>query len=167
MLTSWFVVQTQPRAEAKAKRHLVNQGFVTYMPVYQRRVRHARRNELVLRPLFPGYLFVQIDPELQRWRSINGTVGVRQILTDGNAPRYVPDRIIEEIVARQDETGTVKLSPPAFSPGQAVRVVDGAFADVSGLFEEMRDETRAVLLISLLGRQVRVNVAAAEVTAAA
>ena len=167
MCTSWFVVQTQPRAEAKAKRHLVNQGFVTYMPVYQRRVRHARRSELVLRPLFPGYLFVQIDPEMHRWRSINGTVGVRQILTDGNMPRHVPDRIIEEIVAREDETGSVKLIPPAFCPGQPVRLMDGAFAEVSGLFEEMRDENRAVLLISLLGRKVRVSVPAAEITAAA
>lgn len=167
MQGSWFVVQTQPRAEAKAKRHLVNQGFTTYMPVYERRVRHARRTEMVLRPLFPGYLFVQLDPEMHRWRSINGTVGVRQILTDGNAPRYVPDRIIEEIVAREDETGAVKLATPAFSPGQSVRLVDGAFADVAGLFEEMRDENRAVLLISLLGRKVRVQVPAAEVTAAA
>lgn len=163
----WFVVQTHPRAEAKAKRHLINQGFTTYMPVYQRRVRHARRSEMVLRPLFPGYLFVQLDPEMHRWRSINGTVGVRQILTDGSAPRYVPDRIIDEIVARQDETGTVKLATPVFSPGQLVRLLDGAFADVSCLFEEMRDENRAVLLISLLGRKVRVQVSVAEVTAAA
>lgn len=167
MQSSWFVVQTQPRAEAKAKRHLVNQGFETYMPVYERRVRHARRIEVVLRPLFPGYLFVQLDPEMQRWRSINGTVGVHQILTDGNAPRPVPDRIIEEIVARQDESGAIKLAPPSFNPGQAVRLVDGAFAEVSALFEEMRDESRAVLLISLLGRKVRVNVSAAEVAAAA
>ena len=105
MGASWFVVQTQPRAEAKAKRHLINQGFTTYLPVYRRRVRHARRSEIALRPLFPGYLFVRLDPEQQRWRSINGTAGVRQILTDGNSPRYVPDRIIDEIIAREDEQG--------------------------------------------------------------
>lgn len=163
----WFVVQTQPRAEAKAKCHLVNQGFTIYMPVYQRRIRHARRAELVLRPLFPGYLFVQINAEHQRWRSINGTVGVRQILTDGHVPRFVPDRIIEEIVAREDEAGVVSIAKPSFSPGQQVRLTDGAFAEFSGLFEEMRDESRAVLLITLLGRKVRVNVPAVEVIAAA
>ena len=167
MHPSWVVVQTQSRAEAKAKRHLVNQGFLTYMPVYLRRVRHARRTELVLRPLFPGYLFVQVDKELQRWRSINGTVGVRQILTDGHAPRFVPERIIEEIVARQDDAGVVQLVNTPFSRGQPVRLMDGAFAEVPGLFQEMRDENRAVLLISLLGRKVRVNVPAVEVTAAA
>jgi transcriptional antiterminator RfaH len=167
MRASWFVVQTQPNAESKAKRHLLNQGFTVYLPLYRRRVRHARRNEIVLRPLFPSYLFVQLDSEQQRWRSINGTIGVRRILSDGDAPRYVPDKIIDEIVARQDETGAVKLSPPIFAPGQAVRLLDGPFADVSGLFEEVRDQNRVVLLLSLLGRKVRVMAPRAEVTAAA
>ena len=165
MTNAWFVVQTQPHGEVKAKRHLTNQGFVPYLPVYRRRVRHARRNELVLRPLFPGYLFVQLDPELHRWRSINGTVGVQRILTDGDTPRQVPERIIEEIVRREDEEGAVKLAPPTFAPGQAVRLTDGPFADVSALFEEARDDNRVILLLSLLGRKVRVQASVDEVTA--
>ena len=165
--SSWVVVQTQPHAEMKARRHLDHQGFATYLPLYQRRVRHARRNAMVLRPLFPSYLFVQLDPERQRWRSINGTIGVRQILADGETPRYLADRIIEEIKAREDESGTVKLAPPKFSPGQPVRLLSGAFADIAGMFEEMRDANRVVLLLSLLGRQVRVEAPVAEVTAAA
>ncbi len=167
MHASWFVVQTQPRAETKAKRHLSDQGFAPYLPVYRRRVRHARRSEVVLRPLFPNYLFVRLDPTLHRWRSINGTVGVRRLLTDGDTPKRVPDRVVDEIVAREDEAGAVKLAPPPLAAGQAVRLLDGAFADLTGLFQEMRDEDRAVLLISLFGRKVRVEVSAAEITAAA
>jgi transcriptional antiterminator RfaH len=166
MLTSWFVVRTQSRAEVKAMQHLINQGFVAYLPRYRRRVRHARRNEIVLRPLFPGYLFVNLDPERCRWRSINGTVGVREILTNGDTPLAVPDRIIDEIRAREDETGAVKLVAPTFARGQVVRLLEGPMADVNGLFEEMRDENRVVLLVSLLGRKVRMQVPAAVVAAA-
>jgi transcriptional antiterminator RfaH len=167
MCVAWFVVQTQPHAEAKAKRHLANQGFSAYLPIYQRRVRHARQSQIVMRPLFPCYLFVRLDPDLTRWRSINGTIGVRRILTDGDSPRCVPDRIIDEIVAREDETGAIKLAPPAFAPGQAVRLMAGPLADVAGLFEETRDDSRVVLLLSLLGRKVRVLAPVDEVTAAA
>lgn len=167
MSASWFVVQTQSRAEAKAKRHLNNQGFSVYLPVYRRRVRHSRKNEIVLRPLFPGYLFVQLDLDAQRWRSINGTVGVLRLLTDGDVPQQLSKRVIDEIRAREDGAGAVKLLPPLLKPGQAVRLVEGPFTDVSGLFEEMRDANRVILLLSLLGRQVRVTVPAAEVTAAA
>jgi transcriptional antiterminator RfaH len=163
---TWFVVRTQPRAEEKAVRHLANQGFATYLPRYRRRVRHARRNEIVLRPLFPGYLFVELDPARCRWRSINGTVGVHEILTNGDVPLAVPEAIIAEIKLREDETGAVKLAPPSFTRGQTVRLLEGPLADVSGLFEEMRDENRIVLLVSLLGRKVRMQVPAAAVAAA-
>jgi transcriptional antiterminator RfaH len=166
MLTSWYVVRTQSRAEEKAMQHLTNQGFVTYLPRYRRRVRHARRNEIVLRPLFPGYLFVNLDPDRCRWRSINGTVGVREILTNGDTPLAVPDRIIDEIRAREDETGVVKLVAPTFARGQVVRLLEGPMADMNGLFEEMRDENRVVLLVSLLGRKVRMQVPVAAVAAA-
>jgi transcriptional antiterminator RfaH len=164
--TEWFVVRTQPRTEEKAVRHLTNQGFATYLPRYQRRIRHARQNKIVLRPLFPSYLFVYLDPDRCRWRSINGTIGVREILTSGLTPISVHKRVIEEIRAREDETGAVRLSPPTFRRGQIVRMLDGPLADVSALFEEMRDEDRAVLLVSLLGRKVRLQVAAAEIAAA-
>ena len=163
---AWFVVRTQPRAEEKAVRHLANQGFATYLPRYRRRIRHARRNAIVLRPLFPGYLFVQLDPARCRWRSINGTVGVCEILINGNAPRPIADRIIHEIKEREDESGAVRLMPPSFARGQVVRLLEGPLADVSGLFEEMRDENRVVLLVSLLGRQVRMQVSAAAIAAA-
>jgi transcriptional antiterminator RfaH len=164
---SWFAVQSQAHAEEKAARHLGNQGFKAYLPRYRRRIRHARRNMMVLRPLFPGYLFVNLDPEMCRWRAVNGTIGVREILTNGDVPLAVPDAIIAEIMAREDETGAVKLAPPSFLRGQTVRLLEGPLADMNGLFEEMRDETRAVLLVSLLGRQVRMQVSIAAVTAAA
>ncbi len=162
----WFVVQTQPRAEEKARQHLANQGFAPYLPRYRRRVRHARRIETVLRPLFPGYLFVRLDPSKTRWRPVNGTVGVRAILTDGDLPRRVPESIIAGIRAREDEAGAVKLSPPSFKPGQAVRLLEGPFADCDGLFQEMQDDQRVVLLFTLLGREVRTVVPVAAVAAA-
>ncbi len=166
MQASWYVVRTQSRAEEKALRHLTHQGFVAYLPRYRRRIRHARRNEIVLRPLFPGYLFVRLDPDRCRWRSINGTVGVCEILANGDTPLAVPDRIIEEIKAREDETGAVKLVAPSFAHGQTVRLLEGPMADLNGLFEEMRDENRAILLVSLLGRKVRMQVPVTAVAAA-
>ena len=165
MPASWYVVQTQPRAEEKAKWHLGNQNITTYLPRFRRPVRHARRTEISLRPLFPGYLFVHLDPDECRWRSINGTVGVHQILSDGNVPLALPDRIIAEIKAREDESGAVKLRP-SFTRGQTVRLMQGPFTDVDGLFEEIRDEDRVVLLVSLLGRKVRIQVPTEVVTAA-
>jgi transcriptional antiterminator RfaH len=165
MHPEWYVVRTQPRAEEKAMRHLANQGFTAYLPRYRRRVMHARQSKFVLRPLFPDYLFVHLSPHLCRWRSINGTIGVREILTNGLTPVTVQQGIIDEIRAREDETGAVKLVRPTFTRGEVVRILHARLADVSALFEEMRDSNRAVLLVSLLGRKVRMQVAAEDIAA--
>lgn len=162
----WCVVHTQPRAEEKAMRHLVNQGFTVYLPRYRRRIRHARQTTQQLRPLFPSYLFVRLDPQRGRWRSINGTVGVHCILTDGEIPRYLDDRIIADIMGREDDTGAVKMRTPRYRSGQAVRVTDGPLGELDGVFEETRDESRVVILISLLGRKVRMQLPADAVAAA-
>ena len=162
----WCVVQTQTRLEEKAYRHLVNQDFATYLPRYLRRVRHARRSVEALRPLFPGYLFVRLDAGAYRWRSINGTMGVQRILTDGESPKYLDEAIIRSIMDREDESGAIRMARPSFLHGQAVRVTDGPFAEVDALFEDMRDDDRAMLLISLLGRKVRVQVPIAAIAAA-
>jgi transcriptional antiterminator RfaH len=66
----WYVVQTQPHAEAKASQHLSRQGFDIYLPRYLKRRRHARRIETVVAPLFPRYMFVAVDTSVQRWRAI-------------------------------------------------------------------------------------------------
>lgn len=162
----WLVVRTQPCAEEKARSHLVNQGFATYLPRYRRKVVHARRVRIVLRPLFPAYLFVRFDPARTRWRSINGTVGVRHVLTDGERPRCVPERVVQEIRAREDETGAVTLAMPSLVRGQEIRLVEGPMADVHGIFEEAYDSKRVLLLLTLLGRNVRVWVPAGAVAAA-
>ena len=78
----WYVVQTQPHAESKAARHLCRQGFQIYLPRYLKRRRHARRTETVPAPLFPRYMFVAVDIAVQRWRSIQSTIGVSRLAPD-------------------------------------------------------------------------------------
>ena len=82
----WFVAHTHPHAEGKATTHLNRQGFGIYFPRYLKRRRHARRIETVAAPLFPRYLFVAIDLNIQRWRSIYSTVGVSRLVCNGDDP---------------------------------------------------------------------------------
>ena len=76
----WFVVRTHPNGEFKALAHILRQGFDGYLPRYVKRRRHARKTENVQKPLFPGYLFVGMDPERARWRALNSTVGVSELI---------------------------------------------------------------------------------------
>jgi transcriptional antiterminator RfaH len=163
----WYVVQSQPNAENKAVAHLNRQGFETYLPRYLKRRRHARRVEVVPAPLFPRYLFVGIDLETQRWRSIFSTVGVSRLVCNGDTPTAVADRVIEAFRARHDAGGYVQLDRhPSLRAGDKVRVLDGAFAECLGLYEGLRDSERVAILLDLLGRKVRVTVDIDSVAAA-
>jgi hypothetical protein len=78
---------------------------------------------------------------------------------------YAAATPVAQRLARGAFIGLMQL-PPSFKSGQAVELLNGPFADVSGLFEEARDHNRVVLLLSLLGRKVRVEAPIEEVIAA-
>jgi len=156
-MKSWFVVRTKIRSEDQSAIHLKRQGFEVFLPRYRKHIRHARKLSTVLRPLFSGYLFVRIDVGQQRWQSINSTVGVISLVSSGSSPCPIPDAIVDALQAREDRDGIVSLVPPALQCGDQVRLLDGAFADYTAFLEEVCDEKRVILLLDLMGSQVRVK----------
>lgn len=162
----WYAVYTQAGKEAIAAQNLINQGFEPYLPRYRKRRRHARRVDTVLAPLFPRYLFVRMDPQQQRWRSINGTFGVSYLLTDGSDPIVLPDDLVDAIREREESDGIIAVQAPEFKKGQRLHVTDGPFAELDGLFECTDDQDRVVLLLEFMGRVVRTRLPGHAVTAA-
>lgn len=155
--TRWYVVQTHPHAENKAARHLGRQGFNVYLPRYRKRRRHARRTDMVAAPLFPRYMFVAIDTNAQRWLSIRSTIGVANLVCNGDKPVAVADSVIASLWHREDADGFVQLERRInFAPGDKVRVIEGVFSASLGLFEGTTDKERVAVLLDLLGRKVRV-----------
>jgi len=162
MATHWYVVHTEPHGEGKADLNLRRQGFLTYLPRYLRRRRHARRTEIVARPLFPRYVFVAFDRARDRWRSIYSTFGVNHLVLAGEEPLSVPEEIVAQIRMREGEDGFVVLGLPAgLEPGSKVRLIDGVFAETCGILERIADDRRVAILLELFGRKVRVSVPAA------
>jgi len=156
-MNRWYVAQTQIHSEERARINLERQGFQAYLPRYQRERRHARRRDVVRAPLFPGYIFVQLDLGSAPWRSVNGTFGVNHLICRGEQPAPVPEGIVEDLAARENDEGLIVMKPRAFRKGEALRIVSGALGDCLGFFERMADRDRVILLLDLLGRKVRVQ----------
>ena len=155
----WYVAKTHPNAEQKALFHLQRQGFGVYLPRYLRRISHARRISWQPRPMFPTYLFVTMPGAEQRWRAINSTIGIAHLICDERGPVPVPPGIVEDIRNEEDDRGlflTGRRVP--FEKGAEVQIMSGAFADHIGRFDEATDDQRVVILLDLLGRQVRAEV---------
>lgn len=155
----WYAVYTHPRGEAIAVENLVRQDFEVFFPRYMKRRSHARKIENVPAPLFPRYIFVAFDVETAGWRAVRSTRGVVDLVRSRDEPASVPESIIEEVRARQDENGFVQLVRNVkFGRGDRIRIEEGPFAQYEAIFETMRDNERVIALLSLLGRKVLVNV---------
>lgn len=158
-MMQWFAAHTQARAEGKALAHLRRQGFTAYLPQYLKRRRHARRIDWIPSPLFPRYLFIRMDLGACRWRAVRSTIGMSGLVCQGERPVAVPPDVVDELRAREDDKGFVELNPVSeLAPGAPVRIDRGPFADLVGRFAGLTDHERVIVLLNLLGRQVRAKV---------
>lgn len=167
-MRSWYVVSTHPHQEARAEANLGRQGYEAWLPklLYQRR--HARRVDTTTAPLFPGDLFVALDPNVRAWRAINSTFGVRQILCHGERPRPVERGFVEALKNTADEEGIVALHvADTLEPGQPLRLLTGPFANSIRTLLRLAGRDRVMLLLNLLGREVQIMVSRRHVIAAA
>jgi transcriptional antiterminator RfaH len=163
----WYAVHTRPREEAKALAHLGRQGYDAYLPRYAKKVRHARKTERVLRPLFPRYLFVRLNLASQAWRPIRSTIGVADIVCFGDQPTALPRDLIDALRWHEDSEGLIRFAGRnSLKPGDRVTVLSGPFSRQLGLYEGVTDSERVAILLDLLGRKVRVMLDVESVEAA-
>jgi hypothetical protein len=73
----WFCIETHHRAELLAVLQLMRQQFTVHCP--KLRVWRAGK-PLVPEVMFPGYLFVQFDRDVDHWRPIVSTRGVKRFM---------------------------------------------------------------------------------------
>jgi transcription elongation factor/antiterminator RfaH len=152
----WFAVLTLPNREAQAALQLKRQDFAAYLPLRLKSVRHARRTETRLKPLFPRYLFVDLDTSRARWRSINGTFGVAHLVSFGEAPTPVPVGVVESLLAMSDGAGVVRFEDH-LQPGNVVRLAAGPFAEQLGVLARLDGADAVRVLLELMGRSVEVR----------
>ena len=112
-------------------------------------------------PLFPRYLFLNAEPTQQSLAPVRSTRGVATLVRFGTKLANVSETVIRAIEKRRHrETGLIKLDPVPVQPGDKVKVFDGPLSGLEGVFQENRGEARALLLMTLLGRESTVEVEA-------
>ncbi|RUT29976.1 transcriptional activator RfaH [Arsenicitalea aurantiaca] len=158
----WYVVQTNANKERLAVWHLEDQGFVVFAPRLQKTIRHARQFRSVSVPLFPGYIFVQIELSTHRWRSINGTFGVRSLVMSGDRPLPVSELAMAEL---QQVFGNSKTRLE-LSSGQQVKVIAGPLSGFSGALDRLDGPERVRVLMGFIGRSVPVTLSRNDVASA-
>lgn len=150
----WIVVQTHAGQERFAKFHLEKQRFEVYLPM---RLTRGRDGQGGVTPFFPRYLFVRVTPEVKRWQAIFSTLGVARVFCAGERPVGVRDAFIDRI-REQEIDGLLRVGVPLDLPCPFEREDPVMWGVIQGVFQERVDARRALILVSLLGRDSRVTV---------
>jgi transcription elongation factor/antiterminator RfaH len=161
----WYAVSALPKREDIAITNLHKQGYRSFMPRIRKTIRHARQRRTVLAPFFPGYLFVPLDLERDRWRSINGTYGVASMIMAGERPRPVPRGVVEGLQAIVDDRGLVDTHQ-GLEIGEKVRILTGAFAEHVGVLATLPENNRVRVLLEFMGGERAVTISRDTIVAA-
>jgi transcriptional antiterminator RfaH len=155
--TGWIVVNTHPHRERLSLDNLARQQFNAYCPTILKRVRHARRVQDVPRPMFPGYVFVQVSLDTTRWRPMLSTQGVRSVVRCGERLSFIDNAFIASLKARE-VGGLVSKPTSPYSIGQKVCIAGGPFDGLVATIIEMTEKDRLLVLMELLNGTVKVRV---------
>ncbi len=161
----WYVVHTYSGHENKVATNLrqrVETQKLTYkifdVVVPTRnvvQVRHGKKEE-VKEKIFPGYILVKMILADDSWLAVRTTAGVTAFVGAGNKPTPISDKEVDAIKKFMEmEAPTYKAS---FSVGEAVKIVDGPFADFLGAIDTIDEEKgKLKVLVSIFGRETPVE----------
>lgn len=154
----WYPIRTKPLQEDIAAFNLSRLNIEVLNPKLQQEKLVWGNPKVILKPLFPSYLFAKFNPT-KFLSIIQYTRGVKQILRFGESLVPIEDEIIEEITSRLNPQGYVEKLKKPISAGSKVNIEDGIFSGLSGIFErELSDRKRVVVLLKLMGVQTQVTI---------
>ena len=163
--SKWYVLQVRPgyensvhnsllqRVEATEQQEMIN-GIL--IPVQKKIVVKGGKQSIKEEKIFPGYVLVKMVLNENTWTIITGTEGIKGFVKTDKYPRPLPEREVQAIMK------FMEVEQPAyqasFSVGEAVKIIEGAFADFIGSVEEIDDAKGKVkVMISFLGREAPVE----------
>ena len=163
---AWYVVHTYSGHEHKAVNYLKqrvktmglgNKIFEVIIPIRDKFV--IRRGEKIKtkQKIFPGYILVRMIFDDQSWITVKTTPGITDFISTGEEPMPISQEEIDKIA--QGITDQKPEFETKFSIGEAVKIVDGPFADSLGTIDKIDDKRgKLKVLVSIFDRETPVDV---------
>ena len=153
-MKAWYLAYCRPKEEERASQHLRNQEIDSYYPMVEveRMVRGRRTKRM--EPLFPCYLFVHVDLDDCPPTRLNSTRGIRRIVRFGGNWSVVPKELVYNMMCHEDSDELRLQLCQLPKRGEKVKIKSGPFSGLDAIYQEPDGETRSILLLDMLQRQV-------------
>jgi transcriptional antiterminator RfaH len=153
---AWYVARTRAQKESQAAAILDQRGVNVYLPLLKKR--KVRAGSRAQDPLFPCYLFAEVEVGTDAWLATRSAPYVNYFLGQRGVPTELPADFVTALRARVDVENT-SGSPPRFEPGERVLITSGPFQYLEAIFDRRLSASgRSLVLLQLLNQLVRVDV---------
>jgi transcriptional antiterminator RfaH len=156
-MKNWYLIKTKPQQEAIATQNLTNQDFNVFFP------KAVINNKTT--PLFPSYLFIELDDKTQNWTPIRSTKGVSNFVRFGLNFAKVPNQIINLIKTQQQQTIEKMINICSHHKGDYLEIQTGVFKGQQAIFQNYNSSDRVTVLLKLIGQQQAITLDQREVIA--
>jgi len=167
MAHQWYAIQTYSGSERAVKRAIekiaIDYGLedkIDKVVVPTEEVIEVKNGEkkITERSLYPGYVFAHIDLDTALWHKIQSLPKVSRFIGEQKTPTPLSQSDIDLILEKMEQK-----APPRpkvdFEKGEMVRIIDGPFANFTGLVEEYDiDHGKLKLNVSIFGRNTPVEI---------
>lgn len=150
----WCAVQVRPRYEIPVSAVLRRKGYEEFLPLYHVKRQWSDRRKVIAIPMFAGYVFCRIDPNISG--PIVTTSGVIRIVGTRKGIAVIEDQEIEAI-QRIVSLG-VKVEPCKYVVGDRVRFTSGHFEGIEGVVTHYKNQRRLVVSVNLIQSSISVEV---------
>jgi transcriptional antiterminator RfaH len=148
----WYVVKTKVRQEQVAQDNLRRQGFEAWLPQLVCERRRRGKWQPNREPMFPGYLFVELEAGVQNFSPIRSTRGVSSLVSFSFEPSPMPVGAVESLRHLHDNDKVGDVVTP-FRRGGAVCIAKGAFSGWKGVYNTNHGSERVMIMLDIMGRQ--------------
>lgn len=116
-----------------------------------------RPKKLIIEPLFPSYVFVQILNH-KDFLAAQDTEGVVNYVRFGKVPAYVSEKVVNNIRLLVHACEEIDVSSGSFDKGQQLLIQDGPLTGLSCEMVTYKGGSKALVRVDLLQRTLLVNV---------
>jgi len=148
----WFVAHTKPRREKKLVEYCERQGFAVTLPCYDSAHKYRGKTVVFRKPLFPGYVFVQLEPA--RKDSLRQSDHVANLLEVFDQVTF--QRQLQDILLALESHVGVRLAP-TIGEGIRVRIKSGPLQGIEGWVERRTCLTTVLLRLDFISQAAAVT----------
>ncbi|MEL7096320.1 MAG: transcription termination/antitermination NusG family protein [Pseudomonadota bacterium] len=166
MNKNWYALVVQPRKEKYVEQQILARGLRATYPGYQKTSKHARTVKRGFTPLFPGYIFVQLDNDGNDWRRVNWVPGAIGLVKFGDQPSPLKREFVQRFIDVRDGDGLPSFDQKIL-PGDRAQAIGGPFDSLIGEVIELPKNERVKMLMDALNRKIEVTLPRRAVVVAA